>query len=152
MISTKLLSIHIHLKPAPARPCSWRRCSCRRSAAGRARAEPGGHFLCPLLVYLSMLCFVLLIYLSDLSSSFVRYYLCISYVCVFSLFIILRLSRAWRTLAVEPEAAGPFLPLADAPWWRTHGVNANGEKGTPWRFWEDTNRLTGVPKWGHIYI
>ena len=42
-------------------------------------------------------------------------------------------------------------------WLRTTGVNTNGaaarvmnltdwEKGTPWHYWEDKNRLTGVPK------
>ena len=61
----------------------------------------------------------------------------------------------------------------EATWLRTHGVNTNGadkldeiyqinvggkrdfevmsfdrlgEKDTPWHFWEDKSRLTGVPK------
>ena len=42
-------------------------------------------------------------------------------------------------------------------WLRTNGVDTNGaaakvmnfdrlEEGTPWHFWEDKSRLTGVPK------
>ena len=53
------------------------------------------------------------------------------------------------------------VPVCEArarPWLRTNGVSANGahcksdefwqmrEKGTPWHFWEDKRRLTGVPK------
>ena len=60
----------------------------------------------------------------------------------------------------DPAARALAVARFDSPllWLRTNGVNTNGAaaeviffdrlgaKGTPWHFWEDKSRLTGVPK------
>ena len=63
-----------------------------------------------------------------------------------------------RALAYNRKCARLRRLHARLIWLRTNGVNTNGtaakvmnfdrlgKKGTPWHFWEDKSRLTGVPK------